>query len=201
MAPQQALEALGHAMASGRARLAILACDWPRYLERFPAGGLPTLLHGFASTGDSPRGLSPVSVSAAAPARAQDLRARIERSPAVKREDVLRDAIRGEAARVMALPGADSIDDERPLRDLGLDSLMSVELRNALVSACGAKLPATLLFDHPTIAALAQELARGVFADLFPSQAGTASDLEALDVRELSALLEAELRGAPGGGE
>jgi acyl carrier protein len=60
----------------------------------------------------------------------------------------------------MALDDALAIDDERPLREMGLDSLMSVELRNALVVRAAARLPATLLFDHPTVAALARR-ARG----------------------------------------
>src|SRR3546814_5032965 len=47
---------------------------------------------------------------------------------------LFRSAVRGEAARIMRRTDPDAIDEERALRDLGLDSLMSVELRNALVA-------------------------------------------------------------------
>jgi acyl carrier protein len=62
-----------------------------------------------------------------------------------------------EAARVLALPGKGAPAD-RPLQELGLDSLMAVELRNALARRTGGSLPATLAFDYPTPAAIAKYL-------------------------------------------
>lgn len=62
------------------------------------------------------------------------------------------------AALVKRQVGSD-VDPHLPLMEAGLDSLGAVELRAALSSAFGVELPATLTFDHPTIAALSKHLA------------------------------------------
>ncbi|WP_169332695.1 type I polyketide synthase [Nocardia araoensis] len=59
-----------------------------------------------------------------------------------------------------ALGRTTTVSDRTPLRELGLDSMMAVELRNALSADLGVRLPATLLFDHPTVAAVSEEIAR-----------------------------------------
>jgi len=63
-----------------------------------------------------------------------------------------------EIASVMALPGASSVPADVQLKELGLDSLMSVELRNRLSGQIGTKLPTTLAFDYPTARAMARLL-------------------------------------------
>jgi pimaricinolide synthase PimS1 len=63
-----------------------------------------------------------------------------------------------EIAAVLALPGASSVPADQSLKDLGLDSLMAVALRNKLSGHIGTKLPTTLAFDHPSARAIAQLL-------------------------------------------
>ncbi|XXX73393.1 SDR family NAD(P)-dependent oxidoreductase [Sorangium sp. So ce134] len=67
-------------------------------------------------------------------------------------------AVRAEVARVLGLGAAADFSPERPLQELGFDSLMAVQLRNALAARLGRRLPATLVFDYPTVAALARHL-------------------------------------------
>jgi hypothetical protein len=75
MPPDAALAALAHAMAARHPRLAVVDADWPKYLERFPAGGVPPLLRALAATPASP----------AAAARAQPQSRERRRPPCAKR--------------------------------------------------------------------------------------------------------------------
>jgi NADPH:quinone reductase-like Zn-dependent oxidoreductase len=79
-----------------------------------------------------------------------------DQSPADRRA-ALRDRIAEECAAMLSIAGA--IEHRRPLQELGLDSLAALELRNRLGRLVGAVLPASLLFDHPTVAALTEHLA------------------------------------------
>ncbi|WP_461030628.1 acyl carrier protein, partial [Streptomyces sparsus] len=83
--------------------------------------------------------------------------------PAAERERTLLTTVRDLVAAVLGHDGPDEVELARPFTDLGLTSLTAVELRNALSTALGATLPATLVFDHPTPAALARHLADDLF--------------------------------------
>jgi pimaricinolide synthase PimS1 len=66
-----------------------------------------------------------------------------------ERADALLELVRGEVADLLGQPSGESVDVERPLLELGLDSLTAVELRNRLGLATGLQLPVSLVFDRP----------------------------------------------------
>ncbi|MFD7087910.1 type I polyketide synthase [Streptomyces sp. NPDC059896] len=68
--------------------------------------------------------------------------------------------VRTEAAAAAGLPGLQSVGADKPLKELGLDSLMSVELKNRIARRTGSDMPSTLAFDYPTPKAIAEYLHR-----------------------------------------
>ncbi|MEU2158799.1 thioester reductase domain-containing protein [Streptomyces sp. NPDC019396] len=68
------------------------------------------------------------------------------------------DRIAARVAAVLGHDGAGDIDPDVPLLDLGVDSLMAVEMRNQISDFCGVSLRPTLVFEHPTLAVLADHL-------------------------------------------
>nr|WP_308405070.1 SDR family NAD(P)-dependent oxidoreductase [Streptomyces rugosispiralis] len=75
-----------------------------------------------------------------------------------ERERVALELVRTHTAWVLGSPGPDAVDPEKIFKDLGFDSLMSVELCNLLSTATGTRLAGTVLFDHPTPLALSHHL-------------------------------------------
>ena len=80
--------------------------------------------------------------------------------PAGQRRHAFTDYLRERALQVLGLPSSTPLDAKAPVKECGLDSLMAVELRNLLTRALARPLPATLLFDYPTLEALADYLLR-----------------------------------------
>ncbi|CAM5423529.1 hypothetical protein SBADM41S_05642 [Streptomyces badius] len=89
--------------------------------------------------------------------------------------------VRAHTAAVLDYASAEEIDADLEFHRLGFDSLTAIELRNALDSATGLRLPATLIFDHPTPTALAAHLldaltGTGTGATAAPTAARAADD-------------------------
>ena len=121
--------------------------------------GLPPMFRGLI------RVARRTAESAAPVESSSDLRQRIAAMSTSEREHELLGIVRSHAAAVLGHDSADAVGADQEFKELGFDSLGSVEFRNRLKSATGLKLPTTAVFDHPTPTALARYLASALDID------------------------------------
>src|SRR3954452_7311776 len=193
LAGHEGFEALERALQLDRAQLGIMRVDWRRWSASSAAEQplVAELVRGNAAAASAAR-RSLVSIGD-----------RLNAAQEESRLDLLRDFTAGEVAASLGFGRDHRLDAQRPLMDLGVDSLVAVELRNALVKATGCALPVTLTFQFPTIDAIAGHLfdALGfVKRRVAPETAvyGAELDIDALDEAELARLLAYELESLKG---
>ncbi|MGC5409839.1 SDR family NAD(P)-dependent oxidoreductase, partial [Streptomyces sp. DT225] len=153
--PDRALEALALHATGDHAAPLVADVDWDRF--------------GAAFTTVRPSPLLTEVYGRPAEARttpaAAGLRDRLAGLTPERRRHELLAEVRTRAAAALGYAGVEQVGAERAFRDLGVDSLIAVELRNTLAAACGLSLPTTVVFDHPTPQALAGHLHDELFGD------------------------------------
>ncbi|HTD56538.1 MAG TPA: beta-ketoacyl reductase, partial [Silvibacterium sp.] len=163
--------------------------SWKRFISQRPAGasGLFSLL--------TDTGRQPVNAAAQQPKRREGFSNRLRDAGPAERRDLLREHLRSQTVHILALPELTRIDGDEALNDLGLDSLMAVELRNSLAASLDMQLPPTVVLDYPTLNTLADFLMAEMFNDTGESgsQEGVPSELDAISEEEAEALLLEEL--------
>jgi acyl transferase domain-containing protein/acyl carrier protein len=147
---ERGLELLDAALARPEAVLVPLQLDLG-VMQRQLGEDVPALYRGLLRSG--------LKRASAASSDTNALRARLASLASEgERLKALVELAQEDIAAVLALPGASSVPADVPLKELGLDSLMAVELRNRLSARIGTKLPTTMAFDYPTARAMAQLL-------------------------------------------
>jgi acyl transferase domain-containing protein/NADP-dependent 3-hydroxy acid dehydrogenase YdfG/acyl carrier protein len=155
MPAAEALDALARLLAGAAPQAAVARVDWSvlrplhearrarPFLSRL-ATEEPGVRRDGARVADAPPPL-PARLATCAP----DLRG-----------EVVLDAVRGEVAAVLGVGDAGAVAPDAGLFEMGMDSLMSVELKRRLERAAGRSLPSTLTFNYPNARALARFLER-----------------------------------------
>ena len=164
IAPEHGIRVMEYLLESGATQVGVMPIDWSRFIT----GIVPPFLSKVAILSLYPSSLTqsvhPSTASGQRSAQTEsEWSKRITDAPAAKQRSVLIDYVRAQAGRVLGIDAA-KVRERVPLNELGLDSLMAVELRNRLGTglALPRKLPATLVFDYPTIEAMADYLGREV---------------------------------------
>ena len=145
--PQQGLRAFDQLVRQDAATSVVMSMDWSVFEEA--VGDRPPFLEDLLSAASD--------ADADSPASSEDLLSRLQEAPG--REELLVAFLQQEVQAVLRLPSAP--ESTVGFFDLGMDSLMAVELRNRLNRAFAEEytVPNTVVFDYPDIAALARHLA------------------------------------------
>ncbi|WP_075736982.1 type I polyketide synthase, partial [Streptomyces acidiscabies] len=169
---EEGLALLDAAWASGLPLLAPVRLDLGRLRREAGSRLVPALLRDLVRPAKAGGG---VSAGAAA------LRKALGTASEAERERMLLDLVCTQVAAVLGHDAATSVNASQGLRDLGFDSLTTVELRNRLSAATGLKLPATFVFDHPDPAALAARLGAELAPRPVDPLAGVLAEFERLE--------------------
>ncbi|WP_176611272.1 type I polyketide synthase [Actinomadura sp. WMMB 499] len=154
LAPEEAVAAFQQVLDHDETFRLIADIRWDRFSPIFAAERPSPLV------GDLPEIRAAAAARAAHPdGEADGLRRRLAGRSGPELVESLTELVRAHVAEVLGHRSAEAIDPGRALGEIGFDSLTAVELRNRLAALTGLRLPATLVFDHPTAAHIARLLA------------------------------------------
>ncbi|WP_437494053.1 type I polyketide synthase [Sorangium sp. So ce1014] len=182
----EGLALLERLLAEDRSHVVAVNADWGRFARSARGGASLRLLSDLVERpGEGPPGEGP-------PAEAPpDLMQRIAEAEPADRRGILLAHVRQEVARVLGFGDDRALDARGRFADMGMDSLMAVDLKNHLQRSVERALPATLALNYPSIEALTSYLEAEVLA---PEPAGRATEVEALgritEVEALGGLLD-----------
>ncbi|MFV1966601.1 MAG: SDR family NAD(P)-dependent oxidoreductase, partial [Pirellulaceae bacterium] len=184
--PVRGLETLEQLIAENDTQAGVLPIDWVKFLSRIPSGSEPPWLSDIA------RGVRETASRAGGGPPA--LLEKLKNVTPTERFEVVSTHMRQQAARVLAMEDTDLPDSQRPLNELGFDSLTAVEFCNRVGQSIGHPLNPTLLFDYPTLDSLARYVARDVLKLDFGLDQEPPDDAhpEAMDDMRRQALVEVE---------
>jgi len=193
MDPGLAVRALGQVLDGGEQLVTVADVDWARFAPAFTVRRPSPLIAGLPEVSQA---LAAADAAGPAAAGAGDgLRQQLAGLPPAEQGQVIVDLVRGEAAAVLGHASAEAVEAGRAFKDLGFDSLTAVELRNQLNAATGLRLPATLIFDYPTLTALADHVRTLIIDDGAAAPLPVLAELDKLESM-LSAVAEESTEAA-----
>lgn len=151
MAPEAATAVLDRVLTTGWPQTTVLDVDWARFRRLFELRQESPL---FAQLPGNPADTPTTRVELGRPRLVDTL----ETTPETQRLEVLMSHLQQELAGVLGLTGKLS-DRHQGFFEMGMDSLMAVELKNRLEVDLGCSLPGTLVFEAPTLQDLGRYLA------------------------------------------
>ncbi|MFD8396336.1 type I polyketide synthase, partial [Streptomyces sp. NPDC059680] len=181
MTPRLAIRALQQALDHDETTVAVADIQWDRFAPGFTAVRRSPFIGELPEVRRLERTSASDEATGSAPSAAEALRQRLAGMSRAEQSLVVLELVRTQAAAALGHPSTAEVGASRAFKELGFDSLIALELRNRLNAATGLRLPATLVFDHPTPAALADVLRAEITQDGGAAAAPGITELERLE--------------------
>jgi NAD(P)-dependent dehydrogenase (short-subunit alcohol dehydrogenase family)/acyl carrier protein len=148
ISPDKGMKLQEQAILSGAPTLAVLPFDWKLFFAARTAHHDWPLLQKLAADSEGEKKAAPST----------NLVSLVDQAPSGGRLDAIRNYVSARLSSVLMLPPDYLLRDDQPFAELGLDSLMALELKNELQSSAGVSLPPTFLFEYPNLGQAAMYL-------------------------------------------
>ncbi|MCP9209733.1 SDR family NAD(P)-dependent oxidoreductase [Streptomyces sp. NEAU-Y11] len=163
MDPHGAVQAMGQVIDRDETAVVVVDVEWSSFAtELVGTRSMPLLAELLEAREDDPEGPADGAADTG-------VRERLVGLPATERTYAITDLVRATVAAVLGHTDGSSVESGRGFQETGFDSLTALRFRNRLGVATGLQLPATLIFDYPTPASVAEL----VYAELFGEDTGT----------------------------
>ncbi|MFI0909831.1 type I polyketide synthase [Streptomyces abikoensis] len=152
MEPELLLTALQQILDADETLVTVANMDWPTFVAGFTMARRRPLLDGLPEAREAAAALdTPTGGRGGAPEESESLRERLATASRHEQDRLLLEAVRFQVAAVLGHDSPEAVEAGHTFLTMGLDSVTAVQLRNKLGSATGLRLPATVVFDHPTV--------------------------------------------------
>ncbi len=165
MDPALAVRGMQQVLDRDECFIAVADIDWERFVPVFTAARPRPLLTEVPEVAELLRAEEDRHRRHTSDAESTGLVSRLRGMTADERDRTVLDLVRAQVAGVLGHSSPNSVEVGRAFRELGFDSLTSVELRNRLNAATGLRLPVTVIFDRPTVVALARHVREELVGD------------------------------------
>ncbi|MCP4105682.1 MAG: type I polyketide synthase, partial [Desulfobacteraceae bacterium] len=149
--PDQGLHDLEQILSFNLTQVGVMSVKWRDFQQQFPSGKVPPL---FSDLAEDPK---KAHIHDQHQKRGEMARL-LTSAPEHERYEILAEYIQKEVAKTLELEDSQLPDYDRDFADMGMDSLMAVELKNQIEEVMNCSLPANMVFEFPTINDLAKHL-------------------------------------------
>jgi myxalamid-type polyketide synthase MxaE and MxaD len=152
--PEQGLEILDRLLGQSATSVGVFPVNWPQFVTQLPAGMKMPVLEGFID-----------SQSVVKATQTNEFLAELKAAKTSDRPQIMTNYLQGVVGKLLGFPDTQLLDPQLGFFDMGMDSLLALELRNLLQTSLNCAVSSTVLFEYSNIESLAEYITTEVLAE------------------------------------